>query len=40
MYATLAMGSFLWHGSNSEVGYVLDNRIIDMLIYLMYTTAV
>lgn len=36
----LAMGSSFWHGSHSYVGYLFDNKMIDLIINLMYSEAV
>ena len=35
----LAMGSSFWHGSHSYVGYMFDNRMIDLIFAMMYDSA-
>jgi hypothetical protein len=35
-FATLAMGSSMWHGSHTFVGYSFDNNMIALIAYLGY----
>jgi hypothetical protein len=35
-FATLAMGSAMWHGSHTYVGYSFDNNMIAVISYLAH----
>jgi len=39
-FATLAMGSAMWHGSHTYVGYSFDNNMIAVISYLAHQAAV
>lgn len=39
-FATLAMGSAMWHGSHTFVGYSFDNNMIALISYLGYQSSV
>jgi hypothetical protein len=35
-FATLAMGSAMWHGSHTYAGYSFDNNMIAVISYLAH----
>ena len=39
-FATLAMGSAMWHGSHTYVGYSFDNNMIAVISYLAHQASV
>jgi hypothetical protein len=39
-FATLAMGSAMWHGSHTYVGYSFDNNMIAVISYLAHQSSV
>jgi len=39
-FSTLAMGSAMWHGSHTYVGYSFDNNMIAVISYLAHQAAV
>lgn len=39
-FSTLAMGSAMWHGSHTFVGYSFDNNMIALISYLGYQSMV
>jgi len=39
-FTTLAMGSAMWHGSHTYVGYSFDNNMIAVISYLAHQAAV
>lgn len=39
-FATLAMGSAMWHASHTDLGYVFDNNVIGLISYLAYQAIV
>lgn len=39
-FATLAMGSAMWHGSHTYVGYSFDNNMIAVISYIAHQASV
>jgi len=39
-FATLAMGSAMWHGSHTYVGYSFDNNMIAVISYLAHQQSI
>jgi hypothetical protein len=39
-FATLSMGSAMWHGSHTYVGYSFDNNMISVIAYLAHQDSV
>jgi hypothetical protein len=39
-FTTLAMGSAMWHGSHTYVGYSFDNNMIAVISYLAHQASV
>jgi hypothetical protein len=39
-FATLAMGSSMWHASHTYVGYSFDNNMIAVISYLAHQSSI
>ena len=39
-FATLAMGSAMWHGSHTYAGYSFDNNMIAVIMYVAHQASV